>query len=60
MKANVDIVVPLFVGALGGGYELHVVITVFLGLGFSPERVVGIVRDGSRVIAVVGRTRRCL
>jgi hypothetical protein len=60
MKADVDIVIPLFVGALGGGNELHVVIIVFLGLSFSPERVVRIVRDGSRVIAVVGRTRRCL
>jgi hypothetical protein len=60
MKADVDIVVSLFVGTLGGGNELHVVIIVFLGLGFSPERVVWIVRDGSSVIAVVGRTRRRL
>lgn len=60
MKADVDIVISLFISALGGGNELHVVIIVFLGLGLSPERVVWIVRDGSCVVAVVGWTRRCM
>ena len=60
MEADVDIVISLFISALGGGNELHVVIIVFLGLSFSPERIVWIVCDGSRAVAVVGRARWCM
>lgn len=60
VKVYFYIVVPLFVAALGGWHVFHVVIIVFLGFGFSPERLARVVSDGSRVISFTRRTGGCM
>lgn len=60
MEANLQIIVALLVAALGGGNVLHVVIIVLLGLGLSPERIVGVVSNRSRIVSVARRARGCM